>query len=126
MRSTRWYLASVVSGLILTAIMLTSGLIGGSRSAIVVEWGLCEELLEGCEVEIDGDVVGRLQHFGKATRTGFEVKEGSHTLAIVHPEMDCELKEITTGGSHRSVTLIADVNSWVRPDGSTESVIVFQ
>jgi hypothetical protein len=44
----------------------------------------------------------------------------------VHPELDCELKKVTTGGASSSVLLIADISSLARPDGSSESMIVFQ
>lgn len=125
MRISRWYMASIVSALVVVGIAYGTGAFQGSRSAIVVEWGLAPETLEGCEVEIDGEIAGMLQRVTPTTRTGFEVKDGSHTIAILHPEYYCEVKEVTTGGLQKQVVLVADLGSWAAED-STEMRIFFQ
>ncbi|MCA9726402.1 MAG: hypothetical protein KC729_01885 [Candidatus Eisenbacteria bacterium] len=126
MRSTRWFIASMASGILVIAMLAMSGVIRGSRSAVVIEWGMAPEILEGCEVEIDGEVAGTLRHVGAASRTGFEVKDGTHTIAILHPEYDCEPRSVTTGGAlNQQVMLVADVGSETLADGSTELYICF-
>ncbi len=87
---------------------------------------MAPEVFEGCEVEIDGAIAGTLQRVTRASRTGFEVKDGSHTIAILHGEFGSEVREVTTGGHQKQVLLVADLGDWSLPDGTTETRIFFQ
>lgn len=80
----------------------------GATNSVMIEFGMYPEEFEGCEVEIDGEVVGKLQMFGQATRTAFAVKDGRHTIRVIHPEFVCDSRTITSGVGGSSVMLILD------------------
>ena len=75
---------------------------------MMIEFGMYPEEFIGCDVEIDGKVVGKLEMFGPATRTAFGVKDGKHTIRVIHPEFICDAETITSGAGGSSVMLILD------------------
>ena len=75
---------------------------------MMIEFGMYPEEFIGCDVEIDGKVVGKLEMFGQATRTAFGVKDGKPTIRVIHPELICDAETITSGAGGSSVMLILD------------------
>lgn len=96
--------------------LYTGALFPGHTSTISIEWGI-EPSFEGLDVEIDGVIVGKLEKFGQATHTGFEVGAGSHTVRVIHPSFDCPPQpvEIKSAGEH--VRLLLDVTDAVDRKG---------
>lgn len=80
----------------------------GATNSVMIEFGMYPEEFEGCDVEIDGKVAGKLQMFGQATRTAFAVKDGRHSIRVIHPEFVCDSHTITSGAGGSSVMLILD------------------
>ena len=80
----------------------------GATNSVTIEFGMYPEEFEGCDVEIDGKVAGKLQMFGQATRTAFAVKDGRHSIRVIHPEFASDSHTITSGGGGSSVMLILD------------------
>ena len=84
---------------------------GGSfeqKANITIEFGIEASEFVGCEVEIDGEVVGTLQRFGNANRTAFAVKDGKHTVRVLHPEFECEPVSVNSGAGAQTVLLVLD------------------
>lgn len=97
---------------------LMSGGSFGQKSSIVIEYGIEAALFEGSEVEIDGQVVGELKRFGNASRTAFAVKDGRHTVKVLHPEFDCRPATFNSGAGAHTVHLILDFVPSSDPDGA--------
>jgi hypothetical protein len=91
LNSWRLRLGAIGAGavLLLFVYAMTGTLFPGSRPGILIEFGSDPETFAGLPVEIDGKVAGKLERFGQATRTGFEVAGGTHTVRVVHPTLDC-------------------------------------
>ena len=114
------------AGLVMLAIWIFGGgSIIPNKGVIQIEFGMYPEEFEGLEVEIDGEVVGELQYFGAASRTGFEVKEGDHTVRIIHPEFESRTQSVEVTAS-RNVLLILDYYGTMNRDGTEHGVIGFQ
>lgn len=60
----------------------------GSECKVLVEFGSDPGAFAGMEVESDGRVVGRLEPFGRATRTAFPVTCGMHRIEVRDPQYD--------------------------------------
>ena len=103
--------ALVLAGILVLVGYLAAGGSFGSKSTIMIEFGMYPEEFEGLEVEIDGEVAGTLQKFGQATRTGFAVKDGKHTIRILHPEFKSDTQTISTGTGASDVMLVLDIYS---------------
>jgi len=69
-------------------------------------------------VEIDGQVVGELKRFGNATRTSFAVKDGRHTVKVIHPEFACRPATFNSGAGAHTVHLILDFVPSSSTDGA--------
>jgi len=114
-----------VAGLVVLVGYLAMGGSFGGKSSIVIEFGMYPEEFTGCEVEIDGKVVGKLQKFGQATRNAFKVKDGKHTVRIVHPEIASAEITVDTGVGARQAMVILDFqNRYV--NGKDEVLIAAQ
>jgi len=83
-------LGAMAGGILLVTFFIVSGGTLGDRPVIQLDFSMYPEEFEGLPVEIDGKVVGKLQRYGQAMRSGFEVRKGRHTVRVVHPEFDCE------------------------------------
>jgi hypothetical protein len=113
----------MITGILLAGMYFAGGGSFGNKPVIQIEFGMWPEEFEGCEVMIDDEVAGTLRRFGNAFRTGFEVKDGKHTVKLVHPELPSEPVTVTSGAGGRTVLLIADVHDVYR-DGRSETTIV--
>ncbi len=124
-RSIRWQLASIVSGLIFLVVLWTAGLFS-SRKAIIIEYGMLGDDAIGAEVYIDDQLAGTLAAVGAASRTGFEVSEGVHTVRVVHPDLGCEPVRVETQSSSTALYLMLDVADFYNEQtGRSEPRIVF-
>jgi hypothetical protein len=115
-------IAMALAGVVVLVGYLAMGGSLGSKSTIMIEFGMYPKEFQGLDVEIDGEVVGQLEMFGAATRTGFAVKDGKHTVRVLHPEFACDPATITSGTGASQVMLILDFMG--QRDG--ETVIGFQ
>ncbi len=111
----------MIAGLVLGGVWFAMVGTGGG-STILVDFGMYPDDFLGCEVEIDGEVVGELKMFGNATRTGFAVKDGKHVVRVLHPEYASDAIEVDTGTGARSVSIILDFQS-VQRDGRDVAMI---
>jgi hypothetical protein len=100
--------AMAIAGVMLMVAYLASGGSFGSKSTVLIEFGMYPREFQGCEVEIDGKVVGRLTMFGQASRTAFSVKDGKHVLRVLSPEWESQAFEFEAGAGARDVHLILD------------------
>lgn len=119
-------LGLALAGIIVMAGYVAAGGSFGSKSTIIIEFGMYPRDLEGMQVEIDGEVAGTLQMFGRATRTAFSVKDGEHRVRILHPKLASHTETVTTGVGGRDVMLVADIFEMQGPDGKTRATIGFQ
>jgi len=119
-------LALAVAGLVVLGGYLAAGGGFGSKSTISIEYGMYPREFAGLQVEIDGKVVGTLKGFGNATRTAFAVKDGRHTVRVLHPDLECLPRTVTSGAGGRNVMLILDYRDRAAPDGSLQTVLAFQ
>lgn len=119
-------LGLAIAGVVVLVGYLASGGSFGSKSTIDIEFGMYPEEFEGLEVEIDGEVVGRLERFGDATRTRFAVADGRHTVRVLHPQMESRGQEVTTGVGGRTVMMVLDIASMGDGRGGGVPAIVFQ
>lgn len=100
-----------VAGMVVLAAYFAMGGSFGSKSSIVIEFGMYPDEFIGSEVEIDGQVAGELKMFGNATRTAFQVKDGKHTVRIRHPEYASEEWKVDSGVGGRNVMIVLDFQS---------------
>lgn len=101
-------IAMALAGVIVLVGYLAVGGSFGSKSTVMIEFGMYPEDFKGLDVEIDGEVVGQLQMFGAATRTGFAVEDGKHTVRVLHPEFACDPATVTAGTGASQVMLVLD------------------
>jgi hypothetical protein len=97
-----------IAGVMLMIAYLASGGSFGSKSTVLIEFGMYPREFQGCDVEIDGNIVGQLQMFGQATRTAFAVKDGKHVLRVLNPRYESQPLEFETGAGASDVHLILD------------------
>ena len=100
-----------LAGILVLIGYIAAGSSFGSKSTIIIEFGMYPEEFEGLDIEIDGTVVGKLQKFGQATRTSFQVKDGKHAVRVLHPEYQSITENVTTGAGGRHVMLILDIHN---------------
>jgi len=117
---------AIAAGVILTGIFfLSGGSLGGDR-IIQLDFGLYPEVFEGCQVEIDGKVVGTLERVGQATRNGFKVRRGKHTVRVLHPELESRPAEIALERPGEKARILLDIVSEYDERGGSTSVIALQ
>jgi hypothetical protein len=97
-----------LAGVVVLVGYLAMGGSFGSKSTVLIEFGMYSQEFEGRDVEIDGKIVGQLKMFGAATRSAFAVKDGKHIVRVIHPEFECEPRTITSGVGGSDVMLILD------------------
>jgi len=119
-------LAAVVAGLIGIGGYLAAGGSFGSKTSIVFEFGMYPEEFEGCQVEIDGEVVGTLHRVGNAYRNAFKVEEGPHAVRILHPDFAPREEQVEAGPVPGSTMLILDIVDIVDETGEMRPAIGFQ
>ena len=110
LRLLRWRgaIGVVGNGLVFAWVWMS----GGTTHLIQIDYSWAQEMLEGAEVEIDGEVVGVLQRYGRSSYvTGFEVEPGEHVVRISVDGCVGKPDTARLGGSHgRRVTFMADVD----------------
>lgn len=110
LRSLRWRAAIAVVGvgLVLAWVRMS----GGTTHLIQIDYSWAREMLDSAEVEIDGEVVGVLQRYGRSNFvTGFEVDPGEHVVRVSADGCAGVPDTARLGGSHgRRVTFMADID----------------
>lgn len=121
-------IGAMVAGLIvLGGYLLMGGHLGfGHHGVIQIEFGAYADEFLGSEVEIDGQVAGKLKRFHNAWRTGFEVKEGRHAVRIRHPEFESVTRVVDARSGPAPVLLVLDLQSAVDPNGQWVTQVTFQ
>ena len=120
LNSWRIRLGLAAAGVIVLVMYLfaTGGsLVPGSKPGILIEFGSYPQQFEGLQVEIDGQVVGELKRYGQATRTGFEVSKGEHTVRVISPNFDCTPTKVTTTLPGQKVMLLLEVDDAYSSNG---------
>jgi hypothetical protein len=114
LRSLRWRAAVSFIGLLLVFIWV----VGTGRTAhtVQIDYSWAREVLDSAEVEIDGEVVGILQRYGRSQFvTGFRVDPGEHTVSVLLDGCDSVLDTARLGGSSGRVAMfMADMDDGVR------------
>ena len=64
------------------------------KPIIQIEFGMDPDRFEGAQVEIDGEIVGTLKRHGQATRSGFQVEKGTHSVRVIVPGIPCEVVQV--------------------------------
>ena len=113
-------------GLVAVGGYFVSGSLLRPDSSIVIEFGIDPRAFDGLEVEIDGQVAGRLRTTGRLTRTSFPVREGEHTVRVIHPTYASPPRVVTTGGDLGSAFLVVDFAEMANAAGQPEVVVTFQ
>jgi hypothetical protein len=121
-RGIRWKAASVVSGAII--VILWRVVAGAPSTIIQINFAIFPEELVGATVLIDGEDRGRLERRGARTVNGFKVPEGDHTVQLRMPNMESEVRTVTT--SFGAVVLMVDFEDRMRDDGVPRTVIVLR
>ena len=119
LRSLRWRAAILLVGLGLTFAWVHFS--GRTSYTLQIDYSWAREILEGAEVEIDGEVVGTLQRYGRSGyQTGFRVEAGDHVVRVLHDDCEGVPERVALGPSGaRLVILMAD---W--EDGYTCRVVL--
>lgn len=109
LRPLRWRAAIglVGAGLVVAWVVMA----GGAQHIIQIDYRWGGDFLDSAQVEIDGQVVGVLQRYGRSNyTTGFEVEPGEHVVRILTDECDATPKTVTIGGeAGRLATFMADI-----------------
>lgn len=119
-------LGLMVVGALLLGVFLAFGGRLGPRPVIQVEYGMYPEVFQGMTVEIDGQRAGTLHPFGAANRTGFVVKEGRHSVRVVHPAYASVARDVDVRADGRPVLLILDLQQNLDPRAASKTAIAWQ
>ena len=109
LRALRWRAAIglVGAGLVIAWVVMA----GGTTNIIQIDYRWGGPFLDSAQVEIDGEVVGILQRYGRSNFvTGFEVEPGEHVVRVLREGCDGTPKSVRVGGDDgRLVSFMADV-----------------
>jgi len=94
------------------------------KPTIVIEWGMYPSEFEGLEIEIDREVVGRLERFGENHRTAFPVRKGTHVVRVLHPELKCKPVKVVADNSTVRYRFMLDIAHGVGRDGRQGSYLI--
>jgi len=100
---------AISAGVLLLGAYLVFGGTFDSPRMISLDFGMEPDLLEGCDVEIDGTVVGKLVRHDQSTRMAFEVTRGAHVVRVLHPNFDSLPARVTVRRSGEKARLIVDL-----------------
>jgi hypothetical protein len=117
--------ALMLMGVVSLVVYLIAGGPLKPKSVVTVEFGMYPDVFQGLTVEIDGEPAGTLQPFGAATRTGFEVKEGKHSIRVVHPRYSSVPRQVTATPG-QPVLLIMDMQSTMDAQGRMGMALAWQ
>jgi hypothetical protein len=105
----RWRMAILIvgAGLVMAWVWMT----GGTTHVLQIDYTWGGPFLDSAQVELDGQVIGLLQRYGRSNWvTGFEVEPGEHVVRILRESCDATPKTFRIGGDDgRLVTFMADV-----------------
>lgn len=109
LRTLRWRAAIMLvgAGLVLAWVVMS----GGTRHIIQIDYTWGGPFLDSAQVEIDGQLVGVLQRYGRSNYvTGFEVEPGEHVVRVLREGCEGTPKSVRLGGEDgRMATFMADV-----------------
>jgi hypothetical protein len=117
---------AIAGGIIVLAMFFAFGGSFGGDRVIQLDFSLYPEVFEGCQVEIDGKVVGTLEPVGQATRNGFKVRKGSHKVRVVHPELASRTAEVELEQPGEKVRFLLDIAETYDERGGSKPVITLQ
>lgn len=117
--------ALMIAGVLTAIVFFACGGRLGPQPVVQIEFGMYPEVFQGMTVEIDGQPVGHLKLLGAAHRNGFIVKEGRHTVRVVHPLYASIVREVNVKADGRPVILILDLQATVNDRGRSETAIAF-
>ena len=115
--------ALVGGGAVLVAVFWMFGGSLGSPEVIQLDFGMYPELFEGCDVEIDGKIVGKLEAVGRTSRSGFEVREGKHVVRVLHEEVGSREIEVEVRKGEKVRLILDMVDSYDAKTGATAAMI---
>jgi hypothetical protein len=119
--------ALMVAGVLVTALYFAFGGKLGPQPVVQIEFGMYPEVFNGLTVEIDGKPAGKLQMMGAANRTGFIVKEGTHTIRVLHPMYASVERSVDVRANGRPMLLILDLQAnAIASSGQMATVIGWQ
>jgi hypothetical protein len=104
-RGPRWYAAGAVAVVIL--FLLWRAYAGWPSYIVRIDYQWAADLVEGAEVLVDGESVGRLERLGRRTVNGFRVTKGEHEVDLRLADCETRPEKVTLGPS-RIVVLNAD------------------
>lgn len=109
LRSLRWRAALSIVGLLLVFAWVSGT--GRTSHTIQIDYSWVRDMLDSAEVEIDGEVVGILQRYGRSRFvTGFTVAPGEHVVRVLLEGCESVLDTARLGGSDGRVRVfMADV-----------------
>jgi hypothetical protein len=110
--------------LLIVAVYWGGTAIFGVETAISIEWGIDQDLA-GSPVEVDGKDAGKLEKYGQATRTGFPVSPGKHTVRVVTDAFDCPPREVEVKRGER-LHLILEIEDYTNAQGGISQRIAFR
>ena len=117
--------AFMVAGVLIMILYFAFGGRLGPQPVVQIEFGMYPEVFQGMTVEIDGQPAGTLKPLGAANRTGFIVKEGHHTVRVVHPLYASIVREVDVKANGHPVLLILDLRATANARGRSETAIAF-
>jgi hypothetical protein len=106
----RWRVAILVAGT--AVVMAWVWMAGGTTHVMQIDYTWGGPFLDSAQVELDGQIVGVLQRYGRSNWvTGFEVEPGEHVVRILKSGCVGTPEAFTIGGGDgRLVTFMADVD----------------
>ena len=109
LRAMRWRAATFLVGLALVFAWVS--LSGRTGHTIQIDYSWARELLDSADVEINGEVVGILQRYGRSNFvTGFSVEPGEHVVRVLASDCVGVPETVVLGGSDgRFALFMADV-----------------
>ena len=118
--------AFMLMGVVAVAIwfMVTGGRMP-PKPVVQIEFGSYPDF-QGMTVQIDGKPAGKLQTFGSATRSGFEVKEGRHVIKVVDRRYKSIARNVDVKANRTPVLLILDFQQTVDRNGRMATAIGWQ
>jgi hypothetical protein len=86
-------------------------LMGGAftpQQGILIEFGSDPDRFAGLDVEVDGQVVGKLEKLGAQTRTGLVIPAGTHTVKVRDPQLRCAPASVDIQSNGMKVMLLLE------------------
>ena len=109
LRALRWRAAIMLvgAGLVMAWVVMS----GGTRHIVQIDYTWGGPFLDSAQVEIDGQIAGVLQRYGRSNYvTGFEVEPGEHVVRVLRDGCEGTPKTVRLGGEDgRLATFMADV-----------------